>query len=109
MSTEAPIKIGSLTIPPSEQTPLVLALIEIIRQQEAEIKALRDEIHKLKGTTQRPNIEPSRLLKPLKRKAAKGKGKRPGSEKRRKTRNLEIHEVVELKGPEKGTQLNRRN
>ena len=61
MSTEAPIQIGSLTIPPAEQTPLVLALVEIIRRQDAEIKALRDEIRKLKGNTRRPTIERSRL------------------------------------------------
>jgi len=96
MSTDGPIQIGSLTIPPAEQTPLVLALLEIIRRQDAEIKSLRDEIHKLKGTTQRPKIEPSRLLKPPKRKSRKSKDKRPGSEKRGKTRQLPIHEDVPL-------------
>jgi hypothetical protein len=97
MSTEAPIQIGSLTIPPAEQTPLVLALLEIIRRQDAEIKSLRDEIHKLKGTTQRPKIEPSRLLKPEEPKSGKSlKNTRPGSEKRHKTRELQIHEDVPL-------------
>lgn len=96
MSTEAHIQIGSLTIPPAEQTPLVLALLEIIRQQDAEIKALRDEIHKLKGNTQRPKIEPSRLLKPAQRKSGRSRRKRPGSEKRRKTQALEIHQDVSL-------------
>jgi hypothetical protein len=108
MSTEAPIQIGSLTIPPAEQTPLVLALLEIIRRQDAEIKALRDEIHKLKGTTQRPKIEPSRLLKPPKAKSKKSrKKKRPGSEKRHKTRELPIHQDVPLvvEGLPAGTQI----
>jgi hypothetical protein len=95
MSTEATIQIGSLTIPPAEQTPLVLALLEIIRRQDAEIKSLRDEIHKLKGNTQRPKIEPSRLLKPLP-KSRKSQGKRPGSEKRHKTQELPIHQDVPL-------------
>jgi hypothetical protein len=105
MSTEGPIQIGSLTIPPEEQTPLVLALLEIIRRQDEEIKALKDEIHKLKGTTQRPKIEPSRLLKPKKRKSRKSKDKRPGSEKRVKTRHLPIHQDVPLviEGLPKGT------
>jgi hypothetical protein len=68
--------------------------VEIIRRQEAEIKVLRDEIHKLKGTTQRPKIEPSRLLKPPK---PKNPGdKRPGSEKRSKTAELPIHRDVSL-------------
>jgi hypothetical protein len=96
MSTEAPVQIGSLTIPPAEQTPLVLALVEIIRRQDAEIKSLRDEIHKLKGTTQRPKIEPSRLLKAKEPKSGKSKAKRPGSQKRHKTRELQIHEDVPL-------------
>jgi hypothetical protein len=96
MSSDATIRIGSLTIPPAEQTPLVLALAEIIRRQDAEIKSLRDEIHKLKGNTQRPKIEPSRLLKPPGPKSGKSGGKRPGSQKRRKTRQLQIHQDVPL-------------
>src|SRR5438552_3098680 len=91
MSTEPIIRIGSLAIPAAEQTPLVLALVEMIQRQDAEIKALRDEIHKLKGTTQRPNIEPSRLLNPRRGKSGKRKGKRPGSQKRSKTKELPIH------------------
>lgn len=107
MSTAGPIQIGSLTIPPEEQTPLVLALVEIIRRQDEEIKTLKDEIHKLKGTTQRPKLEPSRLLKPAKPKSGKSKGKRPGSQKRVKTRQLPIHQDVPLRieGLPAGTQI----
>ena len=107
MSTDAPIQIGSLTIPPSEQTPLVLALLEIIRRQDAEIKALRDEINQLKGTTQRPKIEPSRLLKPQTLKRKNKGGKRPGSQKRQKTRALTIHDTLPLvvDGLPVGTQI----
>jgi hypothetical protein len=96
MSTDGPIQIGSLVIPLAEQTPLVLALVEMIRRQDTEIKALRDEIHKLKGTTSRPKIEPSRLLKPPKPKRDEPGGKRPGSAKRCKTRELPIHQDVPL-------------
>lgn len=95
MSTEPTLRIGSLEIPPAEQTPLVLALAEIIRRQDEEIKALRDEIHKLKGTTQRPKIEPSRLLKGERGKLGKRKGKR-GFPKRSKTKDLPIHQDVPL-------------
>ncbi len=106
MSTEAALRIGELTIPPAEQTPLVLALVEMIQRQAAEIKALRDEIHKLKGNTQRPKIEPSRLLKPPKPKAPAGE-KRPGSAKRSKTAQLTIHEDLPLviEGLPAGTQI----
>ncbi len=107
MSTEPILKIGSLSIPPAEQTPLVLALVEMIRRQDEEIKALRDEIHKLKGTTQRPKIEPSRLLKPPKPKPDQPGGKRPGSAKRIKTAALTIHQDVPLliEGLPEGTRI----
>ena len=107
MSTEPTLWIDSLTIPPAEQTPLVLALVEIIQRQDAEIKALQDEIHKLKGTTQRPKIAPSRLLKPSKPKSGKSGGKRPGSEKRAKTDALPIHRDVPLvmEGLPEGTRI----
>ena len=107
MSMEPALRIGSLEIPPAEQTPLVLALIEIIRRQDAEIKLLRDEIHKLKGTTQRPKIEPSRLLNPRRGKSGKRKGKRPGSQKRSKTAALPIHhdQPLVIEGLPEGTRI----
>jgi len=106
MSTEPTVRIGSLVIPPAEQTPLVLALVEIIRRQDAEIKALRDEIHKLKGNTQRPKIEPSRLLKPRQKKSDKP-GKRLGSQKRNKTAALPIHhdQPLVIEGLPEGTRI----
>ena len=73
----------------------------------AEIKALRDEIHKLKGTTQRPKIEPSRLLNPPQGKLGQSGGKRPGSQKRNKTGELPIHRDLTLviEGLPQGTQI----
>ena len=107
MSTESTLRIGSLVISPAEQTPLVLALAEIVGRQDGEIKALRDEIHKLKGSTQRPKIEPSRLLKPPRRKSDGPDGKRPGSAKRSKTEALPIHRDVPLvlEGLPEGTRI----
>jgi len=87
--------IGSLEVPSAEQTPLVLALVEIIRRQDAEIAVLRDEIHKLKGATRRPKIEPSQLLQP-EAKPQHTDQKRPGSAKRSKTAALTIHREVPL-------------
>jgi len=106
MRTETALRIGAVTIPPAEQTPLVLALVEIIQRQETEIKALRDEIHKLKGNTRRPKIEPSRLLQPPPESQADG-GQRPGSAKRSKTAELPIHADVPLviEGLPAGTQV----
>ena len=107
MSTESALRIGSLVILSADQTPLVLALAEIIARQDREIKALRDEIHKLKGSTQRPKIEPSRLLKPPRRKSDGADGKRPGSAKRNKTAALPIHRDVPLvlEGLPEGTRI----
>jgi hypothetical protein len=93
-----------LTITTADQTPLVKALLEKLRQtddlverlytviasQKEEIKFLRDEIAVLKKHSKRPKIKPN--------KKPKGPGnqsglesKRPGSEK--KAKSLEIHET----------------
>lgn len=89
-----PIRLAGLEIPVAEQTPLVLSLLAIIQRQEQELQALRDEIQKMKGTTQRPKINPSRLLKPPAK--LPRQGKRPGSEKRSKTKELKIDETIVL-------------
>jgi len=89
-----PIRIAGVEIPVADQTPLVLSLLAVIQRQEQELQALRDEIHKLKGTTQRPKISPSRLLKsPAK---LSRQGQRPGSDKRSKTKDLKIDETIVL-------------
>lgn len=90
----SPIRIAGIEIPVAEQTPLVLALAAVIQRQERELEALRDEIQRLKGTTRRPKINPSRLLKPPP--PPNPPGKRPGSEKRSKTRELKSDETIVL-------------
>jgi len=89
-----PIRIAGVEIPVAEQTPLVLSLVAIIQRQEQELQALRDEIQRLKGTTRRPKISPSRLLKPPPK--ADHQGKRPGSAKRCKTKDLKVDETIVL-------------
>ena len=84
------LQVAGIEIPVADQSPLVLALLGIIKKQEQEILELRDEIQRLKKTTVRPDIKPSRLLDPPK-KPPSGKGrKRPGSAKRKKTKDLRI-------------------
>jgi hypothetical protein len=106
MSAPEPLKIGPLVIDPKDQSPLVLALADMIQRQEAEIRELRDAIHKLKGTTRRPKIKPSKLLKPRPMGASDQQGRRPGSDKRHKTAALPIHEDLPLviEGLPPGTQ-----
>jgi hypothetical protein len=87
-----PIRIAGVDIPVAEQTPLVLSLLAVIQRQEQELQALRDEIQRMKGTTQRPKIRPSRLLKPPAK--PNRQGKRPGSAKRSKTKDLKIDETI---------------
>jgi uncharacterized small protein (DUF1192 family) len=58
-----PIRIADIDIPVADQTPLVLSLLAVIQRQEQELQALRDEIQRLKGTTQRPKISPSRIAR----------------------------------------------
>jgi len=91
-----PLQIAGIEISVAEQTPLVLTLLAVIQRQEREIQDLRDEIHRLKGTTQRPKIKPSRLLKPPPTGKTDPKKKRPGSAKRKKTKDLKIDETLPL-------------
>ena len=90
-------------IRPEERTPLVEALLEMIRQlldrvgqlEEAN-RQLRDELARLKGQKPRPEIKPS-LLEVAKPKTAEPEGrKRPGSAKRPKTAELHIHREKRL-------------
>lgn len=90
---------GLPDIAPEERTPLVVALLEIIRQQGELIQQLRDEIAILKGQKPRPQIQPSRLEKPPPPDPAKSAApppKRPGSDKRPKNAQLTIHEDKRL-------------
>jgi len=82
-------------IPENEITPLVAALLEVIEQQGEAIQLLRDEIARLKGGKGKPRIYPSRLEKASGEvdEDKKAKGKRPGSEKESKTKDLKIHET----------------
>ena len=83
-------------IPFEEQTPLVLMLLELLNALYEENQLLRDEIARLKGEKPKPGIKPS-VLEPRSKKESKSLTKRPGSAKRDKTRNLEIHETVKVK------------
>ena len=87
-------------IPEEERTPLIVALLEIIQIQQEQIQALKDENAQLKGEKPRPKIKPSKLEpggKDKEKETNKDPGKRPGSAKRSKLDELEIHETVVLK------------
>lgn len=87
-------------IPEGEQTPLVQRLLEVIQQQAELLQQLRDEIAVLKGLKPKPKIAPSPLETPIPAQPAAdptASQKRPGSDKRAKTAQLTIHEVVIVK------------
>ena len=91
-----PLRFGDIDIPVVEQTPLVLLLLSVIQQLKKENQELRDEIQRLKGSTTRPVIKPSVLLKPTPKPDKKSTEKRPGSAKRQKTKSLHIDQDVVL-------------
>ena len=76
-----------------EESPIISELIDYIKQQGNLIQKLKDELAELKGQKGKPKIKPSNLDKKtaIKRKNTQGK-KRPGSQKRSKTKQLEINE-----------------
>lgn len=82
-----------------DKTPVVVALLEIIRCLTEVVQAQGDEIARLKGEKARPKIAPSNLEKDARARGTGGSanGKRPGSEKRSKLAELRIHETVILK------------
>lgn len=101
-------------IPAHERTPVVEALLGIIRQLldrvaqlEVTNQQLRAEIATLKGQKPRPEIKPSILEAAQPKPPGQPGGKRPGSAKRPKTAELRIdHEVpLHLANPPPGATL----
>ncbi|WLE95221.1 MAG: transposase [Candidatus Electrothrix communis] len=68
--------------------------IATIALQKEQIQELNDEIARLKKQKPKPKISPSNLSKEGQK---KNSGKRPGSAKKKKTANLEIHEKERIK------------
>lgn len=94
-------------IPQAERTPLVEQLLRIIQELQDENGRLREEIDRLKGLPPRPARRPSMLgsdQPPSHASAPQPKttpdGKRPGSAKRHKTRELHIHQTIPLTPPD---------
>src|ERR1700676_2893016 len=98
------MKVELPEIRPEERTPLVEALLGIIRQlldRVAELERsnqeLRDEIARSKGQKTRPDLKPSILNTPPKPEGGTGEGRRRGKPSRPKTAELTIHDTVALK------------
>jgi len=78
-----------------EQIQIQQEQIHLLKEQ---VQGLKDEIARLKGQKPKPNIKPSTLEKGTKEpnKTVKDNGKRPGSDKRSKTQELEVHETINV-------------
>ena len=90
-------------VPEEQRTGVVVQLLELCHRLLELVQALRDEIAQLKGQKPKPKIKPSTLEKGAGRKERgnpPGEGKRAGSEKRRKTAELRIHETKVVKPDE---------
>ncbi len=83
-------------IPEKERTPFVVQLLEIVHYQSEIIQSLKDEIAVLKGNKPKPKIKPSGMEKGDKKDDDKKNsgGKRAGSAKRSKTKELKIHNTI---------------
>lgn len=89
-------------IPEEQLTPVIKVLLEILQRQTLQIahlkeenQKLKDEIALLKKGNPRPKIQPSQLEKQAK--SQTNNGKRPGSAKRSKTKDLKIHHIERIK------------
>ena len=96
------LKIKLPEIAEIEKTPLVSELLIVIEQQASiigqlkeQIQLLKDEIARLKNQSPRPKIKPSSLEKKPDGKK-EPKGKRPGSKKKHKTVEIEIHDSIPI-------------
>lgn len=83
------------TLPEQDKTPLVRLLLQVIQSQAQRIATLEAEIAHLQGGPNKPasNSKPSALSTPAGAAPAPD-GKRPGSQKRSKTKDLLIHEEI---------------
>jgi hypothetical protein len=81
-------------IPEKDINQTVLLLLEIVQEQADTIQKLMDEIARLKKQPPRPKIKPSQLENKDPENKKPKDGKRPGSNKRKKTAQLEIHETI---------------
>lgn len=77
-----------------EKTPLVMELLHTVEHMMKTIEQLKGEIAHLKQHKGKPKIPPSKLEKEPEKQEKNFNGKRPGSEKRSKTKELVIHETI---------------
>ena len=89
-----------------DKTPIVQALLDLIesliervQQQDEALASLKDDINILKGDKKRPFFKGSKLYKSTQsnQSSKSASKKRPGSDKRKKTQKLVIHEDKVIK------------
>lgn len=86
----SPIKPTLPDIPGADRTPLVDALLELVKWQSDRIEQLEDEIQKLKQETRKPKFKSSKMDEQTN--TSKDDKKKKKGPKRSKTQTLVIHE-----------------
>src|SRR3990167_6961215 len=91
-------------IPEEDRSPVINMLLKVIEEQqlaiqklESKISSLEDEIKRLKKHKGKPNIKPSQMNKNPGGGNGASNAKRPGSSKRSKTCQLQIHKEEIIK------------
>lgn len=95
--TEMGVLIGTCQAQIESQQKQIESYVQQVHLQEEQIQRLKDEIAILKGHKPKPDIKPSTLERPQNNEErATPEGKRPGSAKRSKNKELEIHETKNI-------------
>lgn len=77
MDETKPRRIAGIEVAAEELTPLEVRLLQVFKEQQAEIQALRDELARVKRLPRRPNIRRSTLNAPCPDPARKPKKRCP--------------------------------
>lgn len=88
----SPIKPILPEIPEADRTPLVDALLELIKWQSERIEQLEDEIHKLKQETRKPKFKSSKMDEQTDAPNDSANTSKKKGPRRSKTQTLVIHE-----------------
>ncbi len=88
----SPLKPNFPDIPEAEHTPVIDALLELLKWQSDRIEQLEDEIQRLKQETRKPTFESTKMDENTEPEEKNADNKQKKGPKRNMTQDLEIHE-----------------
>jgi hypothetical protein len=103
----SPIKPSIPDIPVTERTPVIDALLELLKWQSDRIEQLEDEIQKLKKETRKPKFESSKMDEKTELEEKEAGNKKKKGPQRKKTEEIDIHEerIIEPDNLPKGARF----